>query len=216
MIEIKNLSKTFNKSTPQEFTALKNVNLTIKDGEFCILKGASGSGKSTLLSLIAGLFKPSEGEIIINNESITKLSLKFASSFRRKNIGFIFQSFNLLPNLSAIDNVLLPTLPDKIDKKEEALKLLQDFEILNKKDCLCANLSGGEKQRVAIARALINNPNIILADEPSASLDFRLTNELISILKNLKNQNKTIILATHDNALLEANLQDQIYEMQKC
>lgn len=215
MIEVKNLSKIFNEKLPNEFKAIENVNFSLKNGEILAINGISGSGKSTILSLIAGLIKPSSGEIIINETSLTKLSLKHLSIFRRQNIGLIFQSFNLIPSLSVWDNLILPTLICKNRNKERILGLLEHFDLMHKIDELAKNLSGGEMQRVAIIRALVNDANLILADEPTANLDKKLTQNLIEILNDLKNQNKKIIVASHDPKLLESGVISRIYELKQ-
>ncbi|MBD3831284.1 MAG: ABC transporter ATP-binding protein, partial [Arcobacter sp.] len=166
-----------------------------------ILKGISGSGKSTLLSLIATMEKPTSGEIIIDDESVAKLPDLHSSNFRAKKLGFIFQSYNLFNELSVKDNVSIPLIPLGYSQKEIDEKVLKALEIANishKKDELVSNLSGGEKQRCAIARAIVNNPDIILCDEPTANLDFDNSIKFIENLKELKNLNKTIIVATHD------------------
>lgn len=215
MIKICNISKIFNENSPTEFYALKDISFEIKKGEVSILKGVSGSGKSTLLSLIAGFYKPTSGEIFINNQSVTKLSLKFASRFRRENIGFIFQNFNLIPTFTALENIILATIPDGGGKIKYAKKLLEKLGLQHKADTLAKNLSGGEQQRVSIARALINDPSIILADEPTANLDLKLTKELIEYFKMLKNDNKTIVIATHDPFLAECEIITSVHELVK-
>ena len=201
MIEIKNLNKIFYENSKKEFYALKDINLKIKTSTCVILKGISGSGKSTLLSLIATMEKPTSGEIIIDDESVAKLPDLHSSNFRAKKLGFIFQSYNLFNELSVKDNVSIPLIPLGYSQKEIDEKVLKALEIANishKKDELVSNLSGGEKQRCAIARAIVNNPDIILCDEPTANLDFDNSIKFIENLKELKNLNKTIILATHD------------------
>ena len=201
MIEIKNLNKIFYENTKKEFYALKDINLEIETSTCVILKGISGSGKSTLLSLIATMEKPTSGEIIIDDESVAKLPDLHSSNFRAKKLGFIFQSYNLFNELSVKDNVSIPLIPLGYSQKEIDEKVLKALEIANishKKDELVSNLSGGEKQRCAIARAIVNNPDIILCDEPTANLDFDNSIKFIENLKELKNLNKTIIVATHD------------------
>ena len=144
------------------------------------------------------------------------LSENFLRFFRRKKIGFIFQNFNLIPTLSVLDNILLPALPDGTkDKKEFANSLLAKFDLENKANLLVGKLSGGERQRVAIARALINNPSIILADEPSASLDENLTKNLMSYFENLKDDGKTIVVASHDPIIANSSIVSNFYELKK-
>jgi len=201
MIEIKNITKIYNYGLSNEITALSDVSFKINEGELVILRGVSGSGKSTLLSIIAALQKPTFGEVIVKNERISKLPDNFASLFRRENIGFIFQKFNLIPTLSVFDNIVTPLIPKNLSDEEiefKAVNVMNEFNIIHKKDELVRNLSGGEQQRVAIARALVNNPCIILADEPTASIDEKLSLQFLEYIKKMKNYGKTIIIATHD------------------
>ncbi len=201
MIELKNITKLYALSKVDEVRALDDVSLTVKEGEVVVLKGASGSGKSTILSLIAALSKPTSGEVVVDGKKVSKLSDNFASIFRRDSIGFIFQKYNLIPSLSVRENILLPLVPLNPHAKDAQKKLsevMEIFHITHKADTLVKNLSGGEQQRVAIARANVNNPKIILADEPTANLDEKLSLSFIEILRELKSLNKTIIIATHD------------------
>ncbi len=201
-IILENITKIYNKDTIKEVVALDNISFRVDKGEVVLLLGASGSGKSTLLSMMAGFLKPTNGKVVVKGEVISKLPDHFATDFRRDNIGFIFQKFNLLEDLSVKENVLLPLIPLKIDFKsmeEKCDTVLKMFKILHKKEQKVSKLSGGEQQRCAIARAMINNPNIILADEPTANLDKKLSENFIDILMNLKNLGKTIIIATHDS-----------------
>lgn len=213
MIEVKNVTKIFNKGTNKEIVILKDVSFSVKEKETFFLKGVSGSGKSTLIALIAGLYKPTNGDVVINGESMTKLSLKFASKFRRENIGIIFQNFNLIPTLTVLDNILIPALPDAKDKKDRAKQMLENLNLSQKKDTLVKFLSGGEQQRVAIIRALINNPSIILADEPTANLDKNLSEKLLEYFSMMKD--KTIIISTHDTFLLESGIANNCFELKK-
>jgi len=201
MIELKNITKKYEVNKNNTVTALSDISLTINSGEVVVLKGASGSGKSTILSLIAALSKPTSGEVIVNERRISKFMDNFSTDFRRDNIGFVFQKYNLIPSLSVKDNIILPLVPTNPDAKDVETKLnevLNMFHIEHKKDVLVKNLSGGEQQRVAIARANINKPSIILADEPTANLDEKLSLHFIEIIKELKKQSKTVIIATHD------------------
>lgn len=215
MIELKNVTKIFNENKPNEFIAVKDISFSVKKGEIFILNGVSGSGKTTVLSMVAGLYKPSAGEIIVKNESINKLSLKFMSLFRRENIGFIFQNFNLIPTLSVFENIILPALPCKILPLQRADELLDEFNLKNKKNELAKNLSGGEMQRVAIIRALINDADIILADEPTANLDAFLSQKFVEILKFLQNKGKTIVISTHDPFLIENSCVNSVFRLTK-
>lgn len=217
MISVSSVSKIFNEGEKGEILALRECNFEVKSGEIVILKGVSGSGKSTLLSLIAGFYKPTRGEILIDEVSIAKLSIKFASLFRRENIGFIFQNFNLIPTLSVMDNILLPLIPNGITNtnKTNANNLLTKLNLVSKKDEMAKNLSGGEQQRVAIARALINDPKIILADEPTANLDANLSRELLVILSDFVSSDRSVIIASHDPLVIEWDRVDKIVEIQK-
>lgn len=216
MIECINLKKVFNTNKNDEHVALKNTNIKFNTGEVVVLKGPSGSGKSTLLSLIAALSKPNDGEVIINEKRISKMPDNFTSLYRRQNIGFIFQKYNLIPTLSAYDNIILPLIPSNPDEKllkQNVEKILKKFSIENKKNILVKQLSGGEQQRVAISRALINNPKIIIADEPTANLDAKLSHDFIDIIKELKNNQTTIIIATHDPLFFDLDFVDKIVEL---
>jgi putative ABC transport system ATP-binding protein len=213
MIKIENLNKIFNENTKREFHALKNINLEINDSSCIILKGISGSGKSTLLSIIGTLLKPTSGSIQIDNENIAKLPDLHASNFRAKKLGFIFQSYNLFETLSVKDNVSISLIPLGFNQKqidEMSLKALELANINHKKDEFIYNLSGGEKQRCAIARAMVNNPDIILCDEPTANLDYDNSIIFIETLKRLKVLNKTIIVATHDPIFDNLDFVDKI------
>ena len=199
LIEVKNLSKIYG-SGEAEVKALKNINLNIEQGEFVAIVGPSGSGKSTLIHLLGGVDKPSSGEVIIKGESIYKLREKELSILRRRKLGFVFQFFNLIPVLTAEENIEMPVLLDngKIDKNymNELLKLLGLEERRNHHP---SELSGGQQQRVSIGRALANKPSIILADEPTGNLDSKNSKEVLELLKYCaKKYNQTLILITHD------------------
>ena len=213
MIEIKNLNMTFNPDSQKEFKALKNINLSIEKNNLTIIKGVSGSGKSTLLSLISALLKPTNGEIIIDAHNIAKLPEHHASKFRAENIGFIFQSFNLFDSLSVSENISLALIPLGFNPNEISQKTQKAMRIANidhKANQNVNNLSGGEKQRCAIARALVNEPKIILCDEPTANLDEANSLKFIQTLKMLKSLDKTLIVATHDNLFEKISFADKI------
>jgi len=212
MIELKNISKIYDKNV----LALDNVSLKLEEGKIVVLKGVSGSGKSTILSLIAGLLKPTTGEVVVDGKKISKLADHFATLFRQANIGFVFQKYNLINTLSVAENILLPLVPLNLEKLELENRLhtvLELFKISDKRDTIVKKLSGGEQQRVAIARANINNPKIILADEPTANLDEKLSLEFIEILKELQSHNRTIIIATHDPLFFSLDFVDRIVEV---
>lgn len=212
MIKISNLYKTFNEGKPNEFCALKNVNLGIGAGETLILKGVSGSGKSTLLSIIGALSKPSSGEVLVGGRNISKLPDAAASNFRNSQIGFIFQAFNLLEALSVKQNIIAPLTLLNLSGRELDARVQNAMEIANiahKKDQIASKLSGGEKQRCAIARALVTDAPIILADEPTANLDRQNSLAFIEILRRFKELKKTVIVATHDALFDELSFVDR-------
>lgn len=216
MIELKNITKKYEINKNNVVTALEDINLNIKEGELVVLKGASGSGKSSILSLIAALSKPTSGEVIVDAKHISKLPDNFASEYRRDNIGFIFQKYNLISTLSVKENILLPLVPLNPDADEANKKLnrvMDMFKIEHKEDVIIKNLSGGEQQRVAIARANVNNPKIIIADEPTANLDEKLSLHFIEMLRELKALNKTIVIATHDPLFFGLDFVDREIEM---
>ncbi|MCB4203957.1 ABC transporter ATP-binding protein [Deferribacterales bacterium Es71-Z0220] len=198
MIKIKGLCKVFDGKP-----ILSNINIDISKGDILIIKGPSGSGKSTLLSLISGLARPTSGAVYYNDMNISKLPEIELGRYRNEKIGFIFQKFNLLENLTVYENILPPLVvrKEKIDRKkiEDVLKKLELLEFINTK---VSKLSGGEQQRVALARALVNKPDILLADEPTANLDYNLKMNAIKIFLQENKEGKTIIIATHDDIFL--------------
>ena len=215
MIELKNITKIYEVNKNNIVTALDNINLEIREGELVVLKGASGSGKSTILSLIAALSKPTSGEIVVETSRVSKLSDNFASDFRRDNIGFVFQKYNLIPALSVKENIILPLVPLNLHVKEieeKLIRVLKMFHIEHKENQLVKNLSGGEQQRVAITRALMNNPKALLCDEPTGNLDSEMGQEILNILFNLNKKSKTaIVIVTHDKEI--ARRANRIVEM---
>jgi putative ABC transport system ATP-binding protein len=213
MIRVQNVSKIFHEGTPKAFLALKDVSFDLQRGQTLILQGPSGSGKSTLLGLIASFYTPSSGQIIIDKTPISSLPEHFSAAFRRKNIGYIFQNFQLIPNLTLLENVLIPALPDKVDLSKRAKKLIQEFGLESKINAEASTLSGGEQQRTALIRALITDPQIILADEPTANLDATLSSILLENLTKMQQDGKTIIIATHDPLLLNWNAPKRIISL---
>lgn len=198
------LIKTYG-SKETEVKALKSTNLEIEEGEFIAIVGPSGSGKSTLLHLLAGLDKPSSGKVLINDVNIYELSETEISKFRRRNIGFIFQFFNLIPILSVEENIKLPVLMDgKSVDKEYMNELMEVLGIEDRKKHLPGELSGGQQQRTSIARALINKPAIIFADEPTGNLDSKNSGEVLQLLTStIKKYKQTLVMITHDNSIAE-------------
>lgn len=205
LLEVKNISKTYG-SGEAAVEALKNVSFSVEKGEFVAIVGESGSGKSTLLNMIGALDLPTAGKVIIDGKDIIAMKDNAATIFRRRNIGFIFQAFNLIPELTVEQNIVFPLLLDyqKPDQKylEELLKVLN---LENRRKHLPSQLSGGQQQRVAIGRALITRPSIILADEPTGNLDSQNSNEVIALLKDAaRRYEQTIIMITHNRVIAQS------------
>lgn len=200
MIEVKDITKSFG-----SLRVLKGINLHIDAGEVVSIVGPSGAGKTTLLQIMGTLDRADSGELIIGGTDVYALKEKELSAFRNKEIGFVFQFHQLLPEFTAIENVMLPSLihhGDTINARKKAKELLQWMRLENRMEHKPAELSGGEKQRVAVARALINNPSIVLADEPSGSLDSKNKEELHQLFFDLRNKiGQTFIIVTHDESL---------------
>ncbi|MBD3312599.1 ATP-binding cassette domain-containing protein [archaeon] len=207
MIECKKLCKTYFAGTPSQVDALTDVSLKIKTGEFIVVTGPSGSGKSTLLHLLSALDRPSSGKVLINNKDTSHKTDKELSLLRRNLLGFIFQGFNLIPIISAIENVALPLIPTKTNReeiRERAVKLLESVGLGHRLDHKPIELSGGERQRVAVARSLINNPRMVFADEPTGELDSKTGRSVIKLMRDLNKKQKTaFVMATHDESLID-------------
>lgn len=202
VLRLNNISKIYGKKE-LEFYALKDISLTINEGDFIAIMGTSGSGKSTLLNIIGCLDKATKGEIFINGEKIVEKKLEL---IRNKTFGFVFQNFSLIDDYTVEENIVIPleySILKKKEKRELVMNKLKMFGLEDKLKCIPSELSGGECQRVAIARALINNPEIILADEPTGSLDSKNSQNLIEIFKKLNKDGKTIVLVTHDKKIAE-------------
>ncbi|MFT5700778.1 MAG: putative ABC transport system ATP-binding protein [Desulforhopalus sp.] len=200
-IQVEGVSKIYNSGQADEITALADISLSLEKGDVAVLTGPSGSGKTSLLSLIGCMGRPTQGKIVISGKDVVKLPERFLTEVRRKRFGFIFQQFNLIREITVLENVLLPLYPLDIGMgamKEKALPILGKLKILDKQSMKVKNLSGGEQQRVAIARALINEPEVIIADEPTAHLDRKLAQEFLDILTVLHEEGKTVVIATHD------------------
>jgi putative ABC transport system ATP-binding protein len=200
IIEVKDLNKTFLLGE-LNVDVLKGINMSVEKGEFITIMGPSGSGKSTLLYLLGGLDKPTTGKILIKGQDISALSDEEQSIMRRREVGFVFQFYNLVPNLTVEDNVMLPLLLDgkKINKYRDKLdEILDVVELSDRKKHTPRELSGGQQQRVAIARALINEPDIILADEPTGNLDSKTTEEVMNLFQKInREKGKTILQVSH-------------------
>ncbi len=200
LIEIRNLSKTY-ESGGECAMALVEVDLAMAKGEFISVMGPSGSGKSTLLTILGGLNHPSRGEVIIDDIPIYKLPLEKLADFRREYLGFIFQSFQLIPYLTVIENVMLPlSISGRPNREQEKMseEILQKVGLKGKAKRLPDQLSGGEQERVAIARALVNSPPILLADEPTGNLDTKTGREIMDLFKRLNEEGQTIVMVTHN------------------
>ncbi len=202
MIALKDITKTVRSGT-EDLTILSDVSLEIPGGQFVALTGASGSGKSTLLGLIAGLDAPSSGTIIVDGDDITSMDEDGLARVRSEKIGFIFQSFHLIPSLTAYENILIPLeIAGAGDAESRAARLLDDVDLTDRGHHYPAELSGGEQQRVAIARAFANHPKILLADEPTGNLDSKNGLHIFKLMTDLHRQNNvTLVLVTHDAAL---------------
>jgi putative ABC transport system ATP-binding protein len=202
MIDIENISKSYSRGETGLVTALKEASFVIAPGEFVVVRGASGCGKSTLLNILGCLDQPSAGSYRLDGEDVSRLSDKQLSQVRNAKIGFIFQSFNLLPRTTAVENVEVPMVyrDGRVDRKK-AQSALERVGLGNRANHFATELSGGEQQRVAVARALINNPALILADEPTGNLDLAAGTEIMRLLQTLHKEGRTIVLVTHDDAV---------------
>jgi putative ABC transport system ATP-binding protein len=207
VLEAKDVTKSF-RSGDGTVTAVKSVTMTVANGEFVAIVGRSGSGKTTLMSLLGALEQPTSGMIFVDGQEITRLSPSELVHYRGRKIGFVFQSYNLVPNLTATENVMLPMEfigVGKGERRERARKLLDQVELTGaKQERKPSRLSGGEQQRVAIARALANKPSIILADEPAGNLDTQTSATIVELLSNLsRSEGTTVILVTHDASIAD-------------
>lgn len=194
MIKVQNLRKVY-KVGSEKVVALDNINLEIEKGEFCCIVGTSGSGKSTLLNQLAGLEKPTKGTVTINGENVSKMNEKQLAVFRQNNIGFIFQSYNLLPTLTAVENVAFPLIFKGVDKKvreKKARAILKEMQMGERMNHKPTELSGGQQQRVGIARAFVSKPSVIFADEPTGNLDSKTTEQVMDMLIDISE--KTTLL----------------------
>jgi len=216
MIELRDIRKVFNAGKSHALTAVDGVSLVLDARAITVLQGPSGSGKTTLLSLIGCMARPTEGRILLEDREITSLPERFLTDVRRTTFGFIFQQFNLVKGISALENVMLPAYPlgeRYASLRDRARALLDLFGILPREASKAEWLSGGEAQRTAIARALINDPKIIIADEPTAHLDTKLSKEFMDIVGRLKAEQKTVIIASHDPLVYGSSVVDRVISM---
>lgn len=216
MIQLIDIKKVFNTGNPNEFTAINGISLDIELQKVTVLKGPSGSGKTTLLSIIGCMARPTAGRMQLIDREVTSLPERFLTEIRRRTFGFVFQQFNLIRGITVLENVMLPAYPcgeDLKDIKKRAAEIIRLFNLSGKESSKIEWLSGGEAQRVAISRALINNPSIIIADEPTAHLDTKLSYEFMGFMKRLKDEGRTIIIASHDPVVYESGIVDRIVNM---
>lgn len=200
LLKLQNVSKIYRPDV-QPIQALKKVNLKIKKGEFVAIMGPSGSGKSTLMHIAGCLDVPTSGKVILEGTDVSKLDESALAKIRNKKVGFVFQTFNLLPRTTALENVMLPLLYADLSyqqMKAAAMKVLKELDLGNRISHFPSQLSGGEQQRVAIARALVTNPTIIFADEPTGNLDTKAGEEVMKILEKLNQEGRTIVVVTHE------------------
>ena len=216
MIEIKNLYKTYNYGKPNAFEALKDVSLTINDGEMVAIIGKSGAGKSTLMHILGCIDDFEKGQYIFNGKDISKVNEKKSAAIRNSEIGIVLQEFALMEQYTVLENVIMPLFftpksGRRSEKEKRALEILKRLEMDEYAHKKVNKLSGGQKQRVAIARAMINNPSVLLADEPTGALDVKTTNEIMKVFRNLNKNGTTVIIITHDMEV--AGMCDRIIEI---
>lgn len=205
MLEVNNVIKTY-KTGDIEFTALKNINLKIEKGEFTAIMGPSGSGKSTFMNILGCLDKMNSGSYILNGKNVSSFRDEELAYIRNKEIGFVFQAFNLIPRMSILENVELPMLYAGItskERREKALNALEKVGIRERAKHLPNEISGGQKQRAAIARAIVNSPSVIMADEPTGNLDTKSSLDIMKIFQDLNNEGTTIVMVTHENDIAQ-------------
>ena len=216
MIELASIRKAYNQGRDNEFWALNGIDLTIEQGRVTAFCGPSGSGKTTLLTIVGCLARPTSGRVRLSGRDISGLPERFLTDIRRSTFGFVFQQFNLIKGLTARDNVMLPAYPLGGEWRalhERAESLLDSLKLGHRRGARVEWLSGGEQQRVAIARALVNDPEVVIADEPTANLDTALSREFLAILEGLKVQGKTILLTSHDPLVVESAIVDRVISL---
>ncbi len=216
MIELDDIHKAFNQGQPNEYWALSGISLKVATRQVTALSGPSGSGKTTLLTLLGCLARPTRGRVRLRNEDVSGLPERFLTEIRRRTFGFVFQQFNLVRGLSALDNVMLPAYPLGLpygQLREKAENQLAGLDLGHRRDARVEWLSGGEQQRVAIARALINDPEVIIADEPTANLDTALSRQFLDILSRLIDEGRTVLLTSHDPLVVESSVVDRVVRL---
>jgi putative ABC transport system ATP-binding protein len=216
MIELTEVTKVYNQGRANEVAAIRGVSLTVEARKVTVLKGPSGSGKTTLLTLIGCLARPTSGRVVLQGEAVSSLPERFLAELRRKTFGFVFQQHNLIRGVSALQNIMLPAYPLGLPYAQltaRALELLAQLGLEHRAGLTAEHLSGGEAQRVAIARALINEPEVIVADEPTANLDTALTQQFLNIVAGFKAQGKTVLMTSHDPRIWQAPVVDTVITM---
>lgn len=216
MIELMNVRKVFNAGQPSEFSALNGISLKIVENQVTVLVGPSGSGKTTLLTIIGCMARPSAGRVKLGDREITSLPERFLTEIRRSTFGFIFQQPNLIKGITALENVMLPAYPlgtKRTVLKGHAIRSLDSLGLSEKAFSKVEWLSGGEAQRVAIVRALINNPSVVIADEPTAHLDRSLSHRFLEIVEQFKTEGKTVLITSHDPLVYQAGVVDRVVKL---
>jgi putative ABC transport system ATP-binding protein len=216
MIELINVKKVFNQGKPNEFIAVDGVSFSLDSERVIALRGPSGSGKTTLLSMIGCMARPTAGRIKLMNREITSLPERFLTEIRQRTFGFIFQQFNLIKGITVLENVMLPAFPSgesHSSLKRRAIDLLALFDLSAKASSKVEWLSGGEAQRTAIARAMINNPSIIIADEPTGNLDSVLSRQFMEIVRKLRDDRKKVLIASHDPLVYESDVVEKVIHL---
>jgi len=216
MIELVQVTKTFNAGRPNEFTALKGIDLRLDSHGITVIKGPSGSGKTTVLSLVGCMARPTSGRIWVNGREVTSLPERFLAEIRRFTFGFVFQNYHLIRGMTVLENVMVPALPTGIAHRavrRKAMGLLERLGILDKWNQKVEHLSGGEQQRTVMARALINDPSVVIADEPTAHLDSDLSREFMVMISELKGDDKTVVVASHDPLVFQSPQVDRVVSL---
>ncbi len=216
MIELENVGKVFNVGKPSEFRALAGVDLAIEGGRVTVFKGPSGSGKTTLLGIIGCIVRPTTGRIRVEGREIVSLPERFSAVVRRRTFGFVFQNYNLIKGMTVLENTMIPAFPEGLPPKAlkaRATAVLERLSLGSKARQRVELLSGGEQQRAAIARALINDPRVLIADEPTAHLDTHLSDEFMKLIGQFKTEGRSILMASHDPVVYESAAVDRIVSM---
>jgi putative ABC transport system ATP-binding protein len=216
MIQLRGVKKVFNQGRPNEVWAVRGITLDLAPNLVTVFKGPSGSGKTTLLAMIGALSRPTAGRVVLEGRLLSNLPERFMTEVRRATFGFVFQGFNLIRGLSVLDNVMLPAYPLAPEYgvlKRQAMGLLQQFGLADKAGSRVEWLAGGEAQRTAICRALINDPRVLIADEPTANLDTRLSREVIGLIADLVDRGKTVLVSSHDPLVFESPRVSSVVEI---